>query len=175
MLGSNSADTAGNRARAPRRMSCGPLPAAERRGKGGLRSDGTTDLATLVSRANNDFGQAKPARFAADAFAAKGAPVYPASPTSTTSMRERMQGARTRRNRLRFGTLSPGRGGAPTPDDLVVSRMAQRYRVNFAKNGNPTDSVPTKWPRHVAGDGKFSISPMALWLPGPTLGKPGWT
>ena len=34
--------------------------------------DGTTDLATLIARANNDFGQAEPARFAASAFAAKG-------------------------------------------------------------------------------------------------------
>ena len=38
--------------------------------------DGSTDLATLVSRANDDFGQAEPARFAANAFAANGSPAY---------------------------------------------------------------------------------------------------
>jgi len=30
----------------------------------------------LVARANDDFGQAEPARFAANAFAANGSPVY---------------------------------------------------------------------------------------------------
>ena len=36
----------------------------------------TTDVAVLVARANDDFGQAEPARFAANAFAANGSPVY---------------------------------------------------------------------------------------------------
>ena len=36
-----------------------------------------------------------------------------------------------------FGTLSAGRGGAPTPEDQAVSRMAQSYWVNFAKTGDP--------------------------------------
>jgi hypothetical protein len=38
--------------------------------------DGTTDLATMVTWANDDSGQAEPARFVANAFAAKGSPVF---------------------------------------------------------------------------------------------------
>ena len=41
-----------------------------------------------------------------------------------------------------FGTLAAGRGGAPTPEDLAVSRMAQSYWVNFAKTGDPNGSGP---------------------------------
>ena len=35
-----------------------------------------------------------------------------------------------------------GRGGAPTPEDLAVSRMAQGYWVNFAKTGDPNGRRP---------------------------------
>ena len=77
MLGSNSADTAGNRIRATHQ---GELFARfgqwSAEAKAAYDPDGTTDLATLVSRANDDFGQAEPARFAANAFAANGSPVY---------------------------------------------------------------------------------------------------
>ena len=58
--------------------------------------DGSTDLPTLVSRANDDFGQAEPARFAANAFAANGSPVclYRFSYVQS-SLRERLRaGAR---------------------------------------------------------------------------------
>lgn len=39
------------------------------RGEGRHDPDGTTDLATMVARANDDFGQAEPVRFATNAFA----------------------------------------------------------------------------------------------------------
>ena len=77
MLGSNSADTAGNRIRARTKdeffARYGQWSAEA---KAAYDPDGTTELATLVSRANDDFGQAEPARFAANAFAANGSPVY---------------------------------------------------------------------------------------------------
>ena len=50
-----------------------------------------------------------------------------------------------------FGTLSAGRGGAPTPEDLAVSRMAQSYWVNFAKTGDPNGAGLPAWPRHDPG------------------------
>jgi para-nitrobenzyl esterase len=54
--------------------------------------DGSTELATLVTRANDDFGQAEPARFAANAFAANGSPVYRYRFSYVqTAMRERMR------------------------------------------------------------------------------------
>src|SRR5438876_4206979 len=70
MLGSNSADTAGNRVRARSKEEFfaryGQWSADA---KAAYDPDGTTDLATLISRGSDDFGQAEPARFAADAFA----------------------------------------------------------------------------------------------------------
>ena len=50
-----------------------------------------------------------------------------------------------------FGTLSAGRGGAPTPEDQAVSRMAQSYWVNFAKTGDPNGAGLPAWPRHDPG------------------------
>src|SRR5206468_8113040 len=94
MLGSNSADTAGNRVRARSKEEFfaryGQWSAEA---KAAYDPDGTTELATLVQRANDDFGQAEPARFAADSFAAKGSPVYLYRFSYVqTSMRERMPG-----------------------------------------------------------------------------------
>jgi para-nitrobenzyl esterase len=59
-----------------------------------------------------------------------------------------------------FGTLSGGRGGAPTPEDLAVSRIAQSYWVNFAKTGDPNGASLPIWPRHAAGkDHIFDFRP----------------
>ena len=175
MLGSNSADTAGNRVRARSKDELwaryGQWSAEA---KAAYDPDGTTDLATLVSRANNDFGQAEPARFAADAFAAKGSPVFLYRFSYVqTSMRERMQGTpHGGEIGYVFGTLSAGRGGAPSPEDLAVSRVAQAYWVNFAKNGDPNGSGLPKWPRHVAGDGQiFEFRPDGSAAPGPDAWK----
>jgi para-nitrobenzyl esterase len=113
-----------------------------------------TDLATLVSRANDDFGQAEPARFAADAFAANGSPVYLYRFSYVqTSMREQLRAGTPHGGEIAyvFGTLSGGRGGAPAPEDLTVSRMAQGYWANFAKNGDPNGAGLPTWPRHAAG------------------------
>jgi len=155
MLGSNSADTAGNRVRARTKDELfaryGQWSADA---KAAYDPDGTTDLATLISRANDDFGQAEPARFAADAFAANGSPVFLYRFSYVqTSMREQLRAGAPHGGEIAyvFGTLSGGRGGAPTPEDLEVSRMAQSYWVNFAKTGDPNGAGLPTWPRHVAG------------------------
>ena len=155
MLGSNSADTAGNRVRARTKdeffARYGQWSAEA---KAAYDPDGTTDLATLVSRANDDFGQAEPARFAADAIAANGSPVYLYRFSYVqVSMREQLRAGAPHGGEIAyvFGTLSGGRGGAPTPEDLAVSRVAQSYWVNFAKNGDPNGAGLPTWPRHAAG------------------------
>jgi para-nitrobenzyl esterase len=163
MLGSNSADTAGNRVRARTKDELfaryGQWSAEA---KAAYDPDGTTDLATLVSRANDDFGQAEPARFAADAFAANGSPVYLYRFSYVQiSMRERMRAGAPHGGEIAyvFGTLSGG-PGAPTPEDLAVSRMAQGYWVNFARTGDPNGGGLPTWPRHVAGkDQIFDFRP----------------
>jgi para-nitrobenzyl esterase len=50
-----------------------------------------------------------------------------------------------------FDTLSTGRGGAPTPEDQAVARIAQGYWVNFARTGDPNGPGLPAWPRHDAG------------------------
>ena len=76
--------------------------------------DGSTDLATLVSRANDDFGQAEPARFAANAFAANGSPAYLYRFSYVASaLREKMRAGAPHGGEISyvFGTLAAGRGG----------------------------------------------------------------
>ena len=105
MLGSNSADTAGNRVKATTKEQLfARFGQWSAQAKAAYDPDGSTDLATLVARANDDFGQAEPARFAASAFAANGSPVYLYRFSYVqTAMRERLRtgSPARRRNRLR--------------------------------------------------------------------------
>ena len=176
LLGSNMGDTAGNRVRARNKDELfaryGQWSAEA---KAAYDPDGTSELATLVQRANDDFGQAEPARFAADAFAAKGSPVYLYRFSYVqTSMREQMRAGTPHGGEIAyvFGTLSGGRGGPPTPEDLAVSRMAQSYWVNFAKSGDPNGAGLPAWPRHAAGDGQiFEFRPDGSASAGPDSRK----
>lgn len=155
LLGSNSADTAGNRVRARTKDELwaryGQWSAQAR---AAYDPDGSAELATVVSQANDDFGQAEPARFAANAFAANGSPVYLYRFSYVQSaMRERMRTGAPHGGEIGyvFGTLASGRGGPPAPEDLAVSRMAQSYWVNFARTGDPNGAGLPAWPRHTPG------------------------
>ena len=176
MLGSNSADTAGNRVRARTKEEFfaryGQWSAEA---KAAYDPDGTTELATMVSRANDDFGQAEPARFAANAFAANGSPVYLYRFSYVqTSMREQMRTGAPHGGEIGyvFGTLSGGRSGTLTAEELAVSRMVQSYWVNFAKSGDPNGTSLPTWPRHVAGkDQIFDFRPDGTAGTGPDSRK----
>ncbi len=77
LLGSNSADTAGNRIKATTKEQLfARYGQGSAQAKAAYDPDGSTDLAAMVAKANDDFGQAEPARFAANAFATNGSPVY---------------------------------------------------------------------------------------------------
>ena len=152
MLGSNSADTAGNRIRATTKEQLfARFGQWSAQAKAAYDPDGSTDLATLVSRANDDFGQAEPARFAANAFAANGSPVYRYRFSYVqTAMRERMRTGAPHGGEIGFvfGTLTARPGSTLSPEDQAVSRMAQSYWVNFAKTGDPNGAGLPAWPRH---------------------------
>jgi para-nitrobenzyl esterase len=143
LVGSNSADTAGNRIKATTKDELfARFGKWSAQAKAAYDPDGTTDIATLVSRANDDFGQAEPARFAATAFAANDSPAYLYRFSYVASaMRERMRAGAPHGGEIGFvfGTLGAGPGPAwtPSPEDLAVSRMAQSYWVNFASSGDP--------------------------------------
>jgi para-nitrobenzyl esterase len=155
MLGSNSADTAGNRIKATTKEQLfARFGQWNAQAKAAYDPDGKTDLATLISKANDDFGQAEPARFAATAFAANGSPAYLYRFSYVqTAVRERMRDGAPHGGEISFvfGTLGTGGFGPPlppTPEDLKVSRMAQSYWVNFARTGDPNGADLPNWPRY---------------------------
>jgi para-nitrobenzyl esterase len=152
LLGSNSADTAGNRIKATTKEQLfdryGQWSA---QAKAAYDPDGSADLAALIAKANDDFGQAEPARFAANAFAANGSPVYLYRFSYVqAAMRAQLRAGAPHGGEIAyvFDTLSAGRGGAPTPEDQAVARMAHGYWVNFAKTGDPNGPGLPTWPRH---------------------------
>ena len=176
MLGSNSADTAGNRVRATTKEQLfARFGQWSAQAKAAYDPDGSTDLATLVSRANNDFGQAEPARFAADAFAANGSPVYRYRFSYVqTAMRERMRAGAPHGGEIAFvfGTLTARPGSTLSPEDQAVSRMAQSYWVNFAKTGDPNGAGLPAWPRHdPSKDSIFEFRPDGSAGAGPDAWK----
>jgi para-nitrobenzyl esterase len=155
MLGSNSADTAGKRIKATTKEQLfARFGQWSGQAKAAYDPDGSADVATLVAEANDDFGQAEPARFAASAFAANGSPVYLYRFSYVqAAMRERMRAGAPHGGEIGFvfGTLGTGGFGPPlppTPEDLKVSRMAQSYWVNFAKSGDPNGAGLPPWPRY---------------------------
>jgi para-nitrobenzyl esterase len=159
MFGSNSADTAGNRIRATSKDELwthfGQWSAEA---KAAYDPDGSKTLTTLVSEANDDFGQAEPARFAASEFAANGSPVYLYRFSYVqTGMRQMLRAGTPHGGEIAFvfGTLGAGGFGPPPPpatdEDRAVSKMAQGYWVNFAKTGNPNGADLPTWPRYDPG------------------------
>ncbi len=152
MAGSNSADTAGNRVKATTKEQLwaryGQWSA---QAKAAYDPDGSADLAALVAKANDDFGQAEPARFAANAFAANGSPVYLYRFSYVqAAMREQLRAGTPHGGEIGyvFGTLAARPGTTLSPEDLAVSRLAQSYWVNFARTGDPNGAGLPTWPRH---------------------------
>ncbi len=155
IVGSNSADTAGNRVRATtKEQFFARFGQWSAQAKAAYDPDGTSDLATMVMRANDDFGQAEPARFAASAFAANGSPAYRYRFSYVpTAMREQMRMGTPHGGEIGFvfGTLTARPGSTLSPEDQAVSRMAQSYWVNFARTGDPNGAGLPAWPRHDPG------------------------
>lgn len=125
--------------------------------------------------ANDDFGQAAPARFAANAFAAINAPVYRYRFSYVpTAMREQMRAGAPHGGEIGFvfGTLTARPGSTVSPEDQAVSKMAQSYWVNFARTGDPNGAGLPKWPRHDPGtDWIFEFRPNGTAGAGPDVRK----
>ncbi len=136
---------------------------------------GSADLTTLVARANDDFGQAEPARFAVSAFAANGSPAYLYRFSYVqTAMREQLRTGTPHGGEIAFvfGTLTARPGSTVSPEDQAVSRMAQSYWINFAKTGDPNGAGLPTWPRHEPGkDQIFEFRPDGTAGSGPDSRK----
>ena len=176
LAGSNSADTAGNRiVAATKERFFARFGQWSAQAKEAYDPDGSTELATLISRANDDFGQAEPARFAVSAFTAKGLPAYRYRFSYVQSaMRERMRAGAPHGGEIGFvfGTLAARAGSTVSPEDQAVSRMAQSYWVHFAKTGDPNGAGLPAWPRHDPGkDLIFEFRPDGTAGAGPDARK----
>ena len=164
LLGSNSADTAGNRIKATsKEQFFARFGQWGAQAKGAYDPEGTADLPAMIARANDDFGQAEPARFAANAFAANGSPAYLYRFSYVqAAVREQMRAGAPHGGEIGyvFGTLMARPGTTLSPEDLAVSRMAQSYWVNFARTGDPNGPGLPAWPRHDPGkDQIFDFRP----------------
>jgi len=151
LLGSNSADTAGRRVTSTTKEALwARFGTWADQARAAYDPDGTLDIATLVARANDDYGQAEPARFAANAFAAGGSSVYLYRFSYVLSaLREKLPGApHASEIPFVFGTLAARPGMAVTAQDEAVSDMLNRYWVNFARTGDPNGAGLPSWPRH---------------------------
>jgi para-nitrobenzyl esterase len=111
--------------------------------------EATTDFAKMLTMVNTDKVWAEPARFAARAFVAKGAPtyIYLFSYVSP-SMQGRMRYGAAHGSEIPYVFNNLGsRNGAPvSPKDQEVAKMMNTYWANFAKTGDPNGPGLPKWP-----------------------------
>ena len=113
--------------------------------------NGTTDLRTLLTMAGTDRVQAEPARFAARAFVARGAPAYVYRFSYVpASLRDRLPTGAPHGFEVpyAFGTLTAGFGWTPTAEDHAVARTVNTYWANFARTGDPNGPGLPRWPQY---------------------------
>lgn len=111
--------------------------------------DGTTDFAQMLTMVNTDKVWAEPARFTADAFAAKGDPAYIyLFSYVAASMKQRMRFGASHASEIAyvFDNLTGRNGAAVEPKDMEVAKMMNTYWANFAKTGNPNGKGLPIWP-----------------------------
>jgi len=163
IIGSNSADFVGFISADTKEALWSQFGERKAAAKAAYDPDGTADLRPLLTMAGTDRVQAEPARFIANAFAAKGAPAYVYRFSYVpASMRQFMRNGSPHGSEIPyvFDTLSGGRGSAPAAQDQTVARMLNTYWANFARTGDPNGPGLAKWPRHDARkDQLFEIKP----------------
>ncbi len=172
LLGSNSADSAGRRINATTKQQLfGRFGKWSAQATAAYDPDGKAEFATLLAQAEDDYGQAEPARFTANAFAASGSPVYLYRFSYVLSaLRDRLRAGAPHASEIPFvfGRLTAGPGSTLTSEDQAVSRLAHSYWVNFAKTGDPNGAGLPVWPRREpAKDLIFDFRPDGTAAAGP--------
>ena len=151
IIGSNSADFVGFISADTKEALFSQFGARKAEATALYDPNGTTDLRTLLTMAGTDKVQAEPARFAANAFVAKGAPAYVYRFSYVpAALQERMQAGAPHGFEIPFvfNTLRARPGANPTPQDEAVARTVNSYWANFAKTGEPNGAGLPRWPRH---------------------------
>ena len=113
--------------------------------------DGNTEFAKLLTMVNTDKVWAEPARFTANAFAAKGDPafLYLFSYVSP-SMQQMMRYGAAHASEIPyvFDNLIARDGSPVAPKDQEVAKMMNSYWANFAKTGDPNGKGLPEWPAY---------------------------
>lgn len=113
--------------------------------------DGTTDFAEMLTMVNTDKVWAEPARFTANAVAAKGDPayIYLFSYVSD-SMKQRMPYGAAHASEIPyvFDNLNGRDGATVAQKDQQVARMMNTYWANFARTGDPNGEGLPNWPAY---------------------------
>lgn len=120
--------------------------------------EGKTEFNYMLTLVNTDKVWAEPARFTAQAFAAKGRPayVYLFSYVSPIMQQYMRYGAgHGSEIPYVFGAIR-GQNGAPVvPKDQEVATLMNTYWANFAKTGNPNGKGLPEWPTYDAKQNKL--------------------
>ena len=111
--------------------------------------DGSTELAKMLTLVNTDKVWAEPARFTAQAYAAKGQPAYVylfayVSPAMQQYMR--YGAAHASEIPYVFGSIRSQNGAPVAAKDQEVATLMNTYWANFAKTGNPNGKGLPGWP-----------------------------
>ena len=132
--------------------------------------DGTATLQQVLMMVGIDRAQAEPARFTANAFAAKGSPtyLYRFSYVPTARRGQWVNGVpHAAEIPFVFDNLAAG-GTPPSAEDNAVARIANTYWANFARTGSPNGSSVPLWPRHAVGvDSITDFAPDGTIVAGP--------
>lgn len=114
--------------------------------------DGNSEFAEVITKFNSDWVWAEPARMTANAFEAKGSPVYFYQFSYVpSSQKERMKYGAGHGSEVAyvFNNLNTRWGITETTDtDHKVGQVMNSYWVNFAKTGNPNGQDLPQWPAY---------------------------
>jgi len=151
IIGSNSADFVGFISADTKEALFAQFGERAAEARAAYDPNGTADLRALLVMAGADRVQAEPARFIANAFAARGAPAYVYRFSYVPSaMRQWSRNGAPHGAEVPFvfDALGAGSRGSPAEQDLAAARMVNAYWANFAKRGDPNGPGLPRWPRH---------------------------